>query len=99
MNRTTLCKETGCGKSVTNADYCEVHKVDNSVKQYDAQRRESPHRKLYALPIWGKLRRWYLGLHPMCERCKVAAATVVHHRKDHNGDWFLFVGGSERGQF
>jgi hypothetical protein len=96
MNRTTICKQSGCGKSVTNADYCDLHVHDNAATQYDAQRRESPHRKLYDTAAWKRVRAWKLGKYPMCEHKGCSRpATVVHHKIDHCGNWFLFIGGIE----
>jgi len=30
---------------------------------------------------WRRFRLWYLRRHPLCETCKTAGATEVHHRR------------------
>ena len=65
-------------------------------KSRDADRRASQEwRAWYHLPIWKHpqtgLRAQQLALHPICQECKQAPATVVHHRRPHNGQWALFA--------
>jgi len=65
----------------------------------DRRNQRSPeaarYRKLYTTAAWTHARRAQLVRQPLCERClvagKVAAATVVHHRIPHKGDWVLFI--------
>lgn len=60
--------------------------------------RAAEYRRWYKLAAWcGKhgLREQQLMRQPLCERCLVSEtvepATVVHHRKPHNGSWELFI--------
>ncbi|WP_226578191.1 HNH endonuclease [Acuticoccus sediminis] len=62
----------------------------------DARRRAAqPWRRWYKLAVWQRLRDTQLSRQPLCERHlargEVVAATVVHHRAPHRGDWDLFV--------
>lgn len=71
-------------------------------RAHDAKRAvEQPWRAWYSLPVWRHpvhgLRAQQLHRQPLCETClafdppRVTAATVVHHKRDHKGDWSLFV--------
>ena len=96
------CRERGCPARVTSRDgYCDQHKKTNvtveRTRERDKRREQSPHRHLYNLAAWERLRRLKFSINPMCEgmvfgeACR-NAATVVHHRKDHHGDTRLFFG-------
>jgi 5-methylcytosine-specific restriction endonuclease McrA len=65
---------------------------------FDRRRKaEQPWRGWYNLAIWSRLRLMQLGRQPLCETCLakspsiVTAATVVHHKRAHKGDWALFI--------
>lgn len=63
---------------------------------YDGNRREAaPWRDWYNHKEWRHLRAVQLASEPLCERClaedRVTAATTVHHRTAHRGDWSLFA--------
>ncbi len=49
---------------------------------------------MYKTAAWRQWRRVHLATHPLCVPCKRAnrltAATVVHHKVPHRGDWTLF---------
>jgi 5-methylcytosine-specific restriction enzyme A len=53
-------------------------------------------RAIWAHPVYG-LRAQQLRRQPLCENCltktpqQITAATVVHHKRPHRGDWSLFV--------
>ncbi|ORE90207.1 hypothetical protein ATO13_23266 [Stappia sp. 22II-S9-Z10] len=51
-------------------------------------------RRLYATPAWRDLRAAQLSLQPLCEICqaggRLVPATVVNHRRRHEGDATLF---------
>jgi len=64
-------------------------------RRHDARRRAlKPWRAWYKSARWQALRLAQLSKQPLCERCwesgKVTAATVVHHRKKHEGNEVLF---------
>lgn len=75
----------------------QVRAVQQAAKDYEARRRkEVEYRAWYKLPIWQALRSAQLARQPLCETCLsrrgvVTAATVVHHKQPHKGDWQLFV--------
>lgn len=50
----------------------------------------NPARRVYSTSRWRKLRVRFLQANPLCERCsaegRTTAATVVHHRKKHEGN-------------
>lgn len=54
-----------------------------------------PHRRLYRLAIWQRLRRAQLAREPLCKYCNeagtVAAACVVDHVQPHRGHFKLFA--------
>lgn len=65
-------------------------------RDFDARRRASkPWRAWYKLAVWQSIRVTQLANQPLCERCtrhgRTTAATTVHHRKAHKGDWDLFL--------
>lgn len=71
-------------------------------RQYDQRRNEAqPYRDWYAQAIWRHplrgLRAQQLARQPLCETClaakpsRLTVATVVHHKRPHQGDWSLFV--------
>jgi 5-methylcytosine-specific restriction protein A len=66
-------------------------------RRHDAKRRaEKPWRRLYATQQWKWLRLQQLTRQPLCERCldkqpqRYVPATVVHHRRKHEGNAELF---------
>ena len=67
-----------------------------SQKEYDRERSHKAHRKLYQSAAWKRLRQYKLSKNPLCELCekkdppRFTPATIVHHKKDHNGDTLLF---------
>jgi hypothetical protein len=97
-----VCKQYGCGQRTGSlSGYCEAHEHSNDEierrRAYDAERNKSPHRRFYGTKAWANLRTWQLSHFPMCadfdddgSPCR-NGATVVHHLKDHAGDWRLFI--------
>lgn len=64
-------------------------------RRHDAKRRtEKLWRDLYKTARWQTLRAHQLSVQPLCARCqsegRIIAATVVHHKRKHNGDPLLF---------
>jgi hypothetical protein len=85
--RTTICRQTGCGVSVTNGDYCPAHIKDNSKTQYDKARYSDATRKLYGTSRYKKFRHFLWVRNPMCQRLINGAAcrnpsSVLHHLVD-----------------
>ena len=88
------CSETGCGQIVESpARYCEKHQRDNAHtrqrKQFDKERADSPHRRMYGTARWKRLRQMKWAANPFCESGVIcdphntgrrAPATDIHHR-------------------
>ena len=68
--------------------YCDIHKA---LHKDDYQRRHPEYQKLYN-NRWHKYRKWFLNEHPLCVNYETChnVATVVHHKKDHKGDYVKF---------
>ncbi|MBX3543592.1 HNH endonuclease [Chelatococcus sp.] len=65
-------------------------------REHDAKRRdEKPWRGWYKTAAWQAARNAQLNSQPLCERClprdEIVPATVVNHRRAHQGDWSLFI--------
>jgi 5-methylcytosine-specific restriction protein A len=75
--------------SALGSRYCADHPRENE-RRYDREEREPWHR-WYGLSVWKRLRLMKLHRNPICEKCNRYAATDVHHRIDHKGDWRLFL--------
>lgn len=70
--------------------------------QYDAERAANdPGRGWYKRAVWSHpvrgLRALQLRKQPLCEYClaktppELTPATVVHHKRPHRGEWWLFA--------
>ncbi len=65
------CQHPGCGR-LGKTTYCQAH-------QRQRWREESAHRDRKGGRSWRKLRDRKLRAYPICELCKRALATEVHH--------------------
>jgi 5-methylcytosine-specific restriction protein A len=71
--------------------------TERSRHAYEERRASTkPWRVWYKLSIWRGLRRQQLDRQPLCELCLkelgiCEPATVVHHKRSHQGDWSLFA--------
>jgi 5-methylcytosine-specific restriction enzyme A len=84
------------GKPQTFRPQHQIRAAIQSRKDFDTRRRhELEYRAWYKLPIWQSSRVAQLARQPLCETClkrgEVTAATVVHHKEAHKGDWQKFI--------
>jgi hypothetical protein len=87
QDRTTICRQTGCGLAVTNAEYCPLHVRDNQETRYDHARASDKTRKMYGTAWYKKFRHFLLVRNPMCQRLINGAvcrnpSSVLHHLVD-----------------
>ena len=70
------CRYPGCSALIPSGALCEQHSP--TVEAYD-QRRQSSHARGYTR-VWGRLRRYFLARHPLCEwpDCNQGAQQVDH---------------------
>jgi 5-methylcytosine-specific restriction protein A len=67
-----LCLEPGC-RELVNRGRCATHAREHERNIHRAGK------KVYNSKRWKILRRHYLNLNPICERCDKTLATDVHH--------------------
>ena len=83
------CTFAGCGTLTTNGSRCIKHPYEKT-----RSKSVSAYKYLYNSKNWKVGRLNYLAKHPLCVECEskgiVEAATVVDHKKAHNGDLKLF---------
>lgn len=70
------CRFVGCRGLVRTGGLCDAHCA--AAGGYDSRRPSAPKRGYGRR--WGKLRRWFLARHPMCEwpGCQQPASQVDH---------------------
>lgn len=71
------CAYPGCPE-LTNERYCAKHKKLTDA-QYDARFRDKSAKDFYGSKEWKRKRREFLIEHPICEYCRMKAATIVDH--------------------
>lgn len=82
------CRYPGCSAVVPLAEsrecfgYCGKHKTEGGMFKELTKERLS----FYQTKAWRQLRRIKLGRQPVCERCRVALATEVHHIENARGN-------------
>jgi hypothetical protein len=84
QDRTKICRQTGCGQSVTNADYCPAHTRDNQETRYDKARSTDAIRKMYYTARYRRFRDFLWRRNPMCARISKGVrcnnpSTDLHH--------------------
>jgi 5-methylcytosine-specific restriction protein A len=76
------CSHPGCPK-LTDGRFCEAH-AKQDAREYDKYRRDPETGKRYGRE-WRAIRKRYIALHPLCERCEagglITPAREVHHVK------------------
>lgn len=73
----TFCAGPGCPEIVSGrARYCPEHAHILTAKK----RRRTFDPDFYGRAEWKRLRAEYRKRHPLCERCRRAAAAHVHHK-------------------
>lgn len=71
------CRRNGCSELVERGEpFCQKHKKAER-KRYDKDRGTPAERGLDTR--WGKLSKWILKRHPVCQECNKQPATLVHH--------------------
>jgi len=90
LTKIRFCGSGGCLTLVTDARLCPVHAAEHAARE---KFRRDP---WYSRVAWKVVRGYKLRHFPICEDCKIAPATEVHHvdkswRKTR--DWTLFIGG------
>jgi 5-methylcytosine-specific restriction endonuclease McrA len=84
QDRTTICRQTGCGLPVTNAAYCSAHVRDNDTTKYDKVRAKDSTRKMYWSARYRRFRDFLWVRNPTCQkinngvRC-TQPSNVLHH--------------------
>jgi 5-methylcytosine-specific restriction protein A len=81
---------------IAGAEEAKARRAEYRRGADELRREKDQYRKFYGTAAWAQLRFWKLCNSPMCEAtekdgapCR-AAATVVHHKRDHKGDPALF---------
>jgi hypothetical protein len=83
-----------------HSSYCKKHQPNfvQRDRETDAARHaRDPWRKWYGLAAWQNLKESKKNRNPLCERCEKEGncvprpAEVIHHKKDHKGNWALFI--------
>jgi 5-methylcytosine-specific restriction enzyme A len=96
MKPPTLCEgfgphsDNGIAATGNLCSACRARRHEDRVESDASRRYESPHRHLYKLPAWERLRQSILSRDPICKLCGRAASAAVDHIKDHNGNMTLF---------
>jgi 5-methylcytosine-specific restriction enzyme A len=89
------CDGGGCRNlALPGSDYCALHqaaarKDDNARDR--ARYARNPWRAWYSKSAWKRLVIWKKNRNPLCEACGRNPTEVIHHKKDHRGDWNLFI--------
>jgi 5-methylcytosine-specific restriction protein A len=80
------CRQEGCPNN-TRDGYCPEHQKNNSVKAYDAARRDAATRRLYFSTAYLKFRNFLMCRNAQCQRIEngircMEMSRVLHHLID-----------------
>ena len=84
-----LCKQSGCTNTVSKPNaYCQKHR---HLEQHEAcikEENEQKRKKFYNSKAWQRMRQRVLADQDhVCNACKDALATEVHHKVSLSVDW------------